>query len=213
MIFILVWAALLPAFAVMAINILVYNVSKNCIYGADNVPNKEVILVLGAKVHENGNLSDMFRDRLDTAIILYRADKAGKILVSGDHGQTGYDELNAAKEYLLSRGIPGEDIYLDHAGFDTYDSIYRARDIFMARSLIVVTQEYHLYRALYIAEELDVDAVGARADTRTYAGQEKRELRERLATVKAWLDVKMGARPEYLGDPVPISGPSVASWD
>ena len=122
--------------AAMVVGGMVFAVQKTggkFIYGADSVPEKQVILILGAKVHENGQMSDMFRDRVGTAIALYESKKAGKILVSGDHGQKNYDEVNAAREYLLQHGVKGEDIFLDHAGFDTYDSVYRAKKIFQGR--------------------------------------------------------------------------------
>ncbi|MDD3007097.1 MAG: ElyC/SanA/YdcF family protein [Candidatus Pacebacteria bacterium] len=199
--------------AVLAINFMVQKTSEGFIYDADDVPQKEVALVLGAKVHENGRLSDMFRDRVDKAIGLYEAGKVDKILVSGDHGTEEYDEVNAAKDYLLQSGVSGADIFLDHAGFDTYDSVYRARDIFQAESMIIVTQRYHLPRALYIADKLGVDAVGVSADLHTYGGEDYRNFREEFAIVKAWLDVALKSKPKFLGEPIPISGEGFASWD
>lgn len=210
--------AILAAFAagfifVWLINFAVKETGRGMTYGADAVPQKQAALVLGARVHEGGRLSDMFRDRVETAISLYEAGKVGKILVSGDHGRDNYDEVNAAKDYLLEKGVPAEDIFLDHAGFDTYDSVYRARDVFRAESVIIVTQAYHLPRALYIADKLGVDAAGVSADLNPYGGQEARDFRERFAVVKAWLDVVFRSEPRYLGDPIPVSGPSSASWD
>lgn len=183
------------------------------IYSADNVPEKQTVLILGAKVHENGQMSDMFRDRVDAAIALYESGKVEKILVSGDHGQKNYDEVNVAREYLLQRGVKGEDIFLDHAGFDTYDSVYRAKKIFQVQSLVVSTQKYHLPRALYISRKLGIDAVGVPADLHEYGGQDYRNLREWAADVKAWLDANLKAKPKFLGDAVPITGSSYASWD
>jgi vancomycin permeability regulator SanA len=191
----------------------VQSTGNNFICSTDNVPEKQVILVLGAKVHENGQMSDMFRDRVDAAIALYESKKSGKILVSGDHGQKNYDEVDAAKEYLLRRGVKSEDIFLDHAGFDTYDSVYRAKKIFQVESLIVSTQRYHLPRALYISRKLGIDAVGVPADLHEYGGQDYRNLREWAADVKAWLDVNLKARPRFLGEAIPITGNSYASWD
>lgn len=198
---------------IFAINVSVQNVGKDSIYTAENAPQKEVALVLGAKVHQDGRLSDMFRDRIDTAIGLYKADKVEKILVSGDHGKKEYDEVNAAKEYILQEGVPGADVFLDHAGFDTYDSVYRARDVFEVESMIIVTQAYHLPRALYIADRLGVEAVGASADLRTYGRQESRDFREKFAVVKAWLDVTLKSEPKFLGEAIPISGEGFKSWD
>lgn len=195
------------------INPTVQKGGEGKIYSIEDAPEKQVALVLGARVHEGGRLSDIFRDRVETAIHLYEFGKVQKILVSGDHGTAEYDEVNAAKDYLLSKGIRGEDIFLDHAGFDTYDSVYRARDIFQAESMIIVTQEYHLPRALYIADKLEVDAVGVRADLNAYRGQEGRDLREKFAVAKAWIDVTFGSKPRFLGEPIPISGDGFESWD
>lgn len=195
------------------INPTVQKGGEGKIYSIEDAPEKQVALVLGARVHEGGRLSDIFRDRVETAIHLYEFGKVRKILVSGDHGTAEYDEVNAAKDYLLSKGIRGEDIFLDHAGFDTYDSVYRARDIFQAESMIIVTQEYHLPRALYIADKLEVDAVGVRADLNAYRGQEGRDLREKFAVAKAWIDVTFGSKPRFLGEPIPISGDGFESWD
>ena len=195
------------------INFDVRKEGEGKIYDIKNAPEKQVALVLGARVHENGRLSDMFRDRVDTAIDLYESGKVQKILVSGDHGTEEYDEVNAAKDYLISRGVEGKDIFLDHAGFDTYDSVYRAREIFQVESMIIVTQEYHLPRALYIADKLEVDSAGVRADLHTYGGQEGRDFREKFAVVKAWIDVTFGSEPRFLGESIPISGDGFASWD
>lgn len=197
----------------LLVNHLVYKEGQGKIYDAEAVPQKQVALVLGAGVHENGSLSDMFRDRNDVAIELYKSGKVQKILVSGDHGRKEYDEVNAAKEYLLSNGVEGKDIFLDHAGFDTYDSIYRARDIFQVDSMIIVTQGYHLPRALYIAKSLGMDAVGADAELRTYGREDYRNFREKFAVAKACLDVASGAKPKFLGEAIPISGEGFGSWD
>ena len=198
---------------VVALDYSVQRSGEDSIYSAKDVPQKEVVLVLGAKVYSDGRLSDMFRDRIDTAVGLYKTEKVEKILVSGDHGTKGYDEVNAAKDYILQQGVPGADIFLDHAGFDTYDSVYRARDVFQVKSMIIVTQKYHLPRALYIADGLDADAVGVGADLRAYGGQDARDFRERFAVVKAWLDVALQSKPKYSGKPVPVSGEGFASWD
>lgn len=199
--------------AVGAINFSVHKSGELSIYDAKDVPSEQVVLVLGAKVNQDGGLSDMFRDRVDVALELYKSGKVKKILVSGDHGTKEYDEVNAAKNYLLQNGVPGADIFLDHAGFDTYDSVYRARDVFDVESMIVVTQAYHLPRALYIADRLGVEAVGVSADLRTYGGEDYRNFREEFAVVKAWLDVAAKSNPKYLGEKIPVSGEGFASWD
>lgn len=179
----------------------------------EDVPKKQVALVLGARVYANGKLADTLLDREKTAIALYEHKKVEKILVSGDHGRKDYDEVNAMKDYLLAHGIPARDIFLDHAGFDTYDSVYRAKTIFGVTSMIIVTQEFHLPRALYIATSLDLDAVGAVADLHEYVAAAYNDRREVFARVKAFLDVTLHASPKFLGPAIPITGDSALSWD
>ena len=144
----------------------------------------DCILVLGCGVYANGTPTAMLADRLQQGIALYNAGASGKLLMSGDHGQTDYDEVNTMRNYALAHNIPSSDIFMDHAGFSTYESMYRARDIFQAKKIIIVTQRYHLHRALYIAKALGLDAYGVSADSRTYAGQTARDIREILARNK-----------------------------
>ncbi len=165
----------------------------------------DCILVLGAGVR-NGTPSPMLEDRLEYAIKLYNDGVAPKLLMSGDHGQKDYDEVNVMKDYAIKKGVPSEDIFMDHAGFSTYESIYRARDIFKAKKIVIVTQEYHLYRALYISKSLGVSAVGYASDPRQYAGQTYRNLREILARDKDFLYCIFKPKPTYLGDAIPVSG-------
>lgn len=120
----------------------------------------------------------MLEDRLLQAIHLYEQGASGKLLVSGDHGRADYDEVNVMKQFAMDRGIPSENVFMDHAGFSTYESLYRARDIFEAKRVLIVTQEYHLSRALYVAQKLGLDAQGVAADLRSYGGQTYREMRE-----------------------------------
>lgn len=126
----------------------------------------------------------MLHDRLQQGVALYQKEAAPKLLVSGDHGREEYDEVNAMKRFAEEQGVPSEDVFMDHAGFSTYESVYRARDIFQVRRMVIVTQEYHLSRALYIAKRLGIEAWGVPADPRTYSGQTARDLREILARVK-----------------------------
>lgn len=196
---------------VALINININKFGEN-ICNQDNL-NKQAALVLGAKVYNNGQMSDIFKDRVKPAIELYKEGKVEKILVSGDHGRKDYDEVNSAKEYLLENGVKQEDIFLDHAGFDTYDSLYRAKYIFQAQSLVVVTQDFHLPRALYIANKLGIESCGVGADLHQYYGKEARNRREILAKVKAWLDIVFNSKPKYLGDAIPLSDSGLDSWD
>jgi vancomycin permeability regulator SanA len=155
----------------------------------------------------------MLRDRLDKGLALYFAGAAPKLLLSGDNGQEQYDEVNAMKQYVLDAGVPAEDIFLDHAGFSTYESMYRARDIFKAEQVIVITQKYHQYRAIYAARKLGVEAYGVSAVQKAYAGQSYREIREILARTKDFLKLVVQPEPTYLGEAIPISGSGLLSHD
>lgn len=166
----------------------------------------DCILVLGCFVHEDGRPSDMLEDRLRRGIDLYQHGAAQKLLMSGDHGREDYNEVGAMKQYAIEAGVPSADIFMDHAGFSTYESLYRAQTIFGVDKILIVTQEYHLYRALYIAEALGIDAYGVSSDQRTYAGQASRELRETFARVKDMFFVLWRPEPTYLGEAIPISG-------
>lgn len=166
----------------------------------------DCILVLGAGVWDGGRPSHMLEDRLLQGIELYKRGASDRLLMSGDHGRKEYDEVNVMKKFAIERGIPSQHIFMDHAGFSTYESIYRARDIFLANKIIIVTQKYHLYRALYTAEKLGLDAYGVASDPRQYIGQEIRELRELLARVKDFFYVIIKPEPTFLGETIPVSG-------
>lgn len=182
-------------------------------YPSDAIRPVPVILVLGASVLPNGKPSDILADRLRVAVDLYAAGLGEKVLVSGDNGQDGYDEVNAMRAYLLDAGVEPEDIFLDHAGFDTYDSMYRAIHVFNVSQALVVTQRYHLSRALFIANALGMDARGVSSDLQPYRKQTLFSIRESVARVKAVLDVLRGARPEYLGERIDITGDGRVTWD
>ncbi len=173
---------------------------------ASSIEDADCIIVLGCQVRADGTPSDMLRDRLDRGIELYYAGVAPKILMSGDHGQTEYDEVNTMKQYAIDAGIPSEDVFMDHAGFSTYESIYRAKEIFQADNIVVVTQEYHLYRALYIADKFDMIANGVACDYHIYGGQTNREVREILARNKDFLTSIFKPEPTYLGEAIPVNG-------
>ncbi len=166
----------------------------------------DCIIVLGCQVREDGSLSHMLRDRLIRGLELYEAGAAPKLLMSGDHGRKDYDEVGAMKQYAIDNGVASQDIFKDHAGFSTYETVYRAKEIFEADKVIIVTQEYHLYRALYIAQQLGVDAYGVSADLNTYAGQSMRDAREVLARCKDYVMCIFKPEPLFLGEVIPISG-------
>ncbi len=165
----------------------------------------DCILVLGCKV--NGETpSDMLEDRLLCAINLYKSGAAPKIIMSGDHGTVTYDEVNTMKQYAVDAGVPSSDIFMDHAGFSTYESVYRAKEIFCAKKIIIVTQTYHLYRAVYTANKLGLDAYGVASDYDVYMNQSYREAREVLARNKDFLTSVFKPLPTYLGDAIPVNG-------
>ncbi len=180
--------------------------SKNIIQEVENANKSDAILVLGCQVMEDGSLSLMLKDRLDKAIELYKQGIAEKIIVSGDHGREEYDEVNAMKTYLIENEIPSENIFMDHAGFSTYESLYRADYIFKVKKLTVVTQEYHLYRAVYIGNKLGIETYGVPAIKTGYYGQTSREIREILARDKDFVKCIFKSKPTYLGESIPVSG-------
>jgi SanA protein len=179
------------------------------IYSAAEVPQERVALVLGARVYANGRLSGMLRDRVETAVALYQAGKVDKLLMSGDNSSLDYNEPDAMAAHAIAMGVPPEDIQPDYAGRRTYDSCYRARAIFGAESVVIVTQAFHLPRALFLCNQLGVEAVGVAADQRRYDPRSLAwsETREVPATFFALLDVIRRAEPAVLGDPIPLSEP------
>jgi SanA protein len=147
----------------------------------------DFILVLGCEVYSDGTPSPMLRDRLDRAVGLYEDGAAPKLLMSGDHQTDSYNEVDAMKAYAVEHGVPEEDILTDGSGLSTFDSLYRAREVYNGKNIIIVTQKYHLYRALYIANRLGMDATGAACDYEVYSGQIMRDLREILARDKDFM--------------------------
>lgn len=193
----------------LIINSYVKNTVENYILSPEDaleISDVDCILVLGCGVREDGSPSSMLKDRLTRGIELYYSNVAPKLLMSGDHGQTDYNEVGVMKQYAIDANIPSEDIFMDHAGFSTYESMYRAKEIFQAKKVIIVTQEYHLYRAVYIAQELGLDAYGVSSDYRTYAGQTMRDIREIMARVKDFGSTIFIPEPTFLGEAIPISG-------
>jgi len=165
----------------------------------------DCILVLGAKVMPSGAPSHMLEDRCRRAVALFEAGAAPVLLMSGDHGQAEYDEVTCMKQYAVDHGVPSDAVFMDHAGFSTYDSLYRARDIFGAKKILIVTQRYHLFRALYIARRLGVEAYGVSCDYRAYATQPQNSVREFLARCKDFAMCIFKPEPKYLGSPIPLT--------
>ena len=173
---------------------------------AAQLTDMDCILVLGCKVGADGTLSHMLEDRLRQGVALYDLGAAPKLLMSGDHGTKEYDEVDAMKRYAVNVGVPSCDVFMDHAGFSTYESVYRAKEVFEVKRVIIVTQEYHLYRALMVAREMGLEAYGVAVNYRTYVGQTSRDIREVLARVKDFGMTIFWPEPTYLGEVIPISG-------
>lgn len=193
---------------VLGINLYVRASTNKQILGENDytkLSDIDCIIILGAGVWGD-KPSPILEDRLLEGIKLYQNNVSDKIIMSGDHGRESYDEVNIMKNYAIEKGIPSENIFMDHAGFSTYESIYRARDIFKAKKIVIVTQKYHLYRALYAANCLGLEAYGVGADPRQYSGATFRELREILARDKDFIKCIFKTKPTYLGDTIPVSG-------
>lgn len=187
--------------------IVVFSTEKQIIKDYDENTFKDIdcIVVLGAGIWQN-RPSPMLEARIDEAIKLYKKGASPKIIMSGDHANEDYDEVNIMKKYAIEQGVPSEDIFMDHTGISTYDSIYRAKNIFGAKKVIIVTQKYHLYRALYIANELELEALGVNSDPKKYTKAFYREIREILARNKDFVKSKLKPESTYMGDPIPVSG-------
>ncbi len=205
----LLLAAALAVAALLASNAIVVGNSRGYILSpeqAAQLTDVDCILVLGCLVKEDGVPSDMLRDRLQTGVQLYQMGAAPKLLMSGDHGRKDYDEVDAMKTFAVEAGIASEDVFMDHAGFSTYESMYRAKEVFRVKKVIIVTQQYHLYRAVFAARMLGLDAYGVASDTARYAGQLRRDVRELLARSKDLLTAVFRPDPTYLGETIPIFG-------
>ncbi len=173
----------------------------------------DCIIVLGAGIVGN-RPSISLANRLDKAIEVYNLGHTKKILVSGDHGESSYDEVNVMRNYLLEKGIPKDDIFMDHAGFSTYDSMYRARSVFKVSKAVVVTQSLHLRRALYIGNKMGIDVMGVEAENSTAKSTAFQSIREYPARVKAFLQCEiLHSKPKYLGDVIPITGSGTVTED
>ena len=196
-------------FVIIGIGINKYVIvsTKKQIIDKENIDYNDIdcILVLGASI-KNNYPSKMLEDRLLTSIELYNNNISEKILVSGDHENDDYDEVNVMKQYLIDNDIPSKQIFMDHLGISTYDSIYRTKEIFNANKIIIVTQDYHLYRSLYIANQLDIDAIGVSANKQEYYGQRKRDIREIAARIKDFFKCIIKPQSKYLGEVFPING-------
>ena len=226
---ILIVAAVVLGLAVVTVNSYVVNKEKSYIVkavkGADEDDAKlssaqkkrlqeldpDCIMVLGCGIVDYNTPTRMLKDRLDVAIALYQQGVAPKILLTGDNGTVSHNEIHVMLTYTKKAGVPKKDIFCDHAGFSTYDSMYRARSIFQVKNMVVVTQSYHMYRSLYIARKLGLNALGVSADQKTYHGQSAREIREVLARDKDFLKCIRKPSSVLGGEAIPITGSGVSS--
>lgn len=199
--------------AVLGVNFYIVKSSKKYILDMDNAgEGYDCVLVLGCGVWGD-KPSHMLEDRLLVGIELCKNGASEKLLMSGDHGRDEYDEVNVMKKFATDRGLDSEDVFMDHAGFSTYESMYRARDIFKAKKVLIVTQEYHLYRAIFVARRLGLDAHGVTSDLRDYGGQIFRDIREILARNKDLVYTIIKPEPTYLGEAIPVQGDGNATND
>ncbi|HZK20660.1 MAG TPA: ElyC/SanA/YdcF family protein [Oscillospiraceae bacterium] len=208
---------LLGTFYLFAVNKYVSYYSKDYILTNENAAellDVDCILVLGAGIWGD-SLSPLLEDRMLTGIALYKDGVSNRLLVSGDHGSDDYDEVNAMKEFAVKNGVKADEIFMDHAGFSTYESMYRARDVFEAEKIVIVTQKYHLYRAIYNARKLGLEAFGVSSDLRSYGSYTNtyNNSREFLARNKDFLWCILKPNPTYLGESIPISGSGTATDD
>ena len=205
---VLLLLAVLAAAAVFVPNAIVRGTQAKKIITVEEAAKLEkadCILALGCRVYASGSMSPMLRDRVQLALDVYNTGVSDKLLMSGDHGRTDYNEVQAMKDYLIENGVASSDVFMDHAGFSTYDSICRAKAVFNAQRIIIVTHRFHLYRALYIAERLGIEAYGVAAED-WYAGNTRREVREILARDKDLVKCIFKPEPTYLGDVIDIHG-------
>ncbi|MBN2436953.1 MAG: YdcF family protein [Spirochaetes bacterium] len=180
----------------------------------DTCPEKYCAIVLGAGVVQNMYLSPVLEDRVKTAVALYKAGKVKKLLMSGANHTKNYNEVKAMKNHAVKWGVNPKDIFLDYAGFSTYESMFRAQYIFGIKEAVIITQGFHVNRSVYLAKKFDINAVGLVADRRRYIYIRQYRLREKLARVKAWTEsIILRPLPSYLGDPIPISGDGRVTHD
>jgi len=174
----------------------------------------DAIIILGARVYSDGDLSWILKDRMEVGIEQYLEGNGKKLLLSGDHGRENYDEVNNMKKFALSKGVPEEDIFMDHAGFNTYSTMYRAKEVFGVENAIIITQDYHLKRSVYIARQLEIEAYGVASDLHEYPKISKFVAREILARTKDFFQVNVTKpEPKFLGDKIDIHGDGRVTQD
>ncbi len=208
------YSTLALGLAALASNGWVAQRARPHIVTLEKVENAPVAIVLGALVYnDHGALSPVLADRVETAISLYQVGKVKALLMSGDHGEDGYDEVNSMKAYAEKRGVPGRHIFLDHAGFSTYETMARAVSIFQVSKAVIVTNAFHLERSVFVARALGIDAQGTPARERVYLDEGYNQLREFAARCKAVVSVYLWSPKVLDGPAIPITGEAEASHD
>lgn len=202
---VLLVAAVVVLFVAAVNASMILSARKRTYVLSDTIPRKQAVLVLGTRVYAK-TVQPVLQGRLEIARELYDRKLVRRILVSGDRGSEYYDEANTMRLYLEAAGVPGEDIFMDVAGFSTLDSLYRARDVFRVESIIIATQDFHIPRALFIADRLGIDAIAVPADESSVSDAVaiRNFVREPFARLKAWWDIQAGTKPTVLGEPIPI---------
>ncbi|MEA5078701.1 MAG: ElyC/SanA/YdcF family protein [Anaerolineaceae bacterium] len=203
---ILFWSCVSFAAVLLLARLFTELYSINKLYSLDTVPESRVAIVFGAGLQRDGSPSPILRDRVETAAQLYLSGKVEKLLMSGDNRFVDYNEPGAMRAYALSLGVPEEDIVLDYAGRRTFDTCYRAKIIFGVDEAILVTQKYHITRALFTCNGVGLKSAGVPSDVRTYRKLSRLiwNVREMPATVVALWDVWISHPAVVLGDPEPI---------
>ena len=203
----MVVAAVLAVVAVFAVtNVVTIVGAKGSIVSAEeaSISSADAIVVLGASVYADGTPSGILQDRLDDGIALYFAGVAPKLIMSGDNGTESYNEVRVMKQYAIAQGVPSEDIFCDHAGFSTYESMYRAKYVFGCQRIVVATQTYHLYRALWSAKSLGMQATGVPSDYHEYQKQLQYDIREVPARTKDFFKALFRMPSTYVGDAISL---------
>ncbi|OCB70480.1 hypothetical protein B0A79_00135 [Flavobacterium piscis] len=194
--------------AIVSVNYYVKSsTKKNIYYSIKKFPKNDVGIIFGAGI--NGDQpSKYLKDRLDAGISLYKANRINKILLSGDNGRDEYDELTVMKNYCFNHGVDTTKIFIDYAGFDTYSTIYRAKHIFNIKKATLISQEYHLNRAIYIGQKLGIKSVGYSANNGEYRGYKYVTFREYGSIFKSFFDILRNREPHFLGNSIDINGAS-----
>ncbi|MXO05918.1 ElyC/SanA/YdcF family protein [Flavobacterium sp. HBTb2-11-1] len=202
------YLAIIGLIAVVSVNYYVKSSTKTKIYySAKKFPKNDVGIIFGAGI--NGNQpSKYLKDRLDAGIMLWKAKRINKILLSGDNGRDEYDELTVMKNYCYNHGVDTTKIFIDYAGFDTYSTMYRAKHIFKIKRATLISQKYHLNRAIYIGQKLGIKCVGYSANKGEYLGYKYVCFREYGSIFKSFFDVLRNREPRFLGTQIDINGES-----